>query len=75
MAVMVHNCSQLKNGEALITYHDRTHGMLMYDCFLTLIEPFRSFNRIDLPPYESYQELRDKLIKALEGAGTFGGVD
>ncbi|RWS17199.1 E3 ubiquitin-protein ligase Nedd-4-like isoform X2, partial [Dinothrombium tinctorium] len=33
------------------------------------------FNRIDLPPYESYQELRDKLIKAIEGSETFGGVD
>ncbi|RWS28079.1 E3 ubiquitin-protein ligase Nedd-4-like isoform X2, partial [Leptotrombidium deliense] len=33
------------------------------------------FNRIDLPPYESYQELRDKLIKAIEGSESFGGVD
>ncbi|KAI1296918.1 E3 ubiquitin-protein ligase NEDD4 [Halotydeus destructor] len=33
------------------------------------------FNRLDLPPYESYQDLREKLIKAIEGSGTFGGVD
>jgi len=33
------------------------------------------FNRLDLPPYESYQELREKLVKAIEGSGTFGGVD
>lgn len=33
------------------------------------------FNRIDLPPYESYQELRNKLIKAIEGSETFSGVD
>lgn len=33
------------------------------------------FNRIDLPPYESYQELRGKLIKAIEGSETFSGVD
>jgi len=33
------------------------------------------FNRIDLPPHESYQELRDKIVKAIEGSGTFGGVD
>jgi len=35
------------------------------------------FNRIDLPPYENYQELRDKLITAIDGADTseFGGVD
>ncbi|KAG9508647.1 E3 ubiquitin-protein ligase NEDD4, partial [Fragariocoptes setiger] len=33
------------------------------------------FNRIDLPPYESYQDLRGKLIKAIEGSETFSGVD
>ncbi|XP_014598335.1 PREDICTED: E3 ubiquitin-protein ligase NEDD4 isoform X4 [Polistes canadensis] len=33
------------------------------------------FNRIDLPPYESYQQLRDKLIKAIEGSQGFAGVD
>ena len=36
---------------------------------------FFSFNRIDLPPYESYQQLRDKLIKAIEGSQGFAGVD
>ncbi|XP_053203267.1 E3 ubiquitin-protein ligase NEDD4-like isoform X2 [Panonychus citri] len=33
------------------------------------------FNRIDLPPYESYQELKDRMIKAIEGSGSYGGVD
>lgn len=33
------------------------------------------FNRIDLPPYESYQELRNKIIKAIEGSESFSGVD
>ncbi|KAL0279413.1 UNVERIFIED_CONTAM: hypothetical protein PYX00_000980 [Menopon gallinae] len=33
------------------------------------------FNRIDLPPYESYQQLRDKLIIAIEGSQGFAGVD
>lgn len=33
------------------------------------------FNRIDLPPYEIYEELREKLIKAIEGSESFGGVD
>nr|CAD7569856.1 unnamed protein product [Timema californicum] len=33
------------------------------------------FNRLDLPPYESYQQLRDKLIKAIEGSQGFAGVD
>jgi len=33
------------------------------------------FNRLDLPPYESYQELREKLLTAIEGAEIFSGVD
>ncbi|KAK9497645.1 hypothetical protein O3M35_004334 [Rhynocoris fuscipes] len=33
------------------------------------------FNRLDLPPYESYQDLREKLIKAIEGSQGFAGVD
>ncbi|XP_072943034.1 E3 ubiquitin-protein ligase Nedd-4 isoform X2 [Epargyreus clarus] len=33
------------------------------------------FNRIDLPPYESYLQLREKLIKAIEGSQGFAGVD
>ncbi|XP_014468259.1 PREDICTED: E3 ubiquitin-protein ligase Nedd-4 isoform X1 [Dinoponera quadriceps] len=33
------------------------------------------FNRIDLPPYTSYQQLRDKLVKAIEGSQGFAGVD
>lgn len=36
---------------------------------------FCSFNRIDLPPYESYQQLREKLVKAIEGSQGFAGVD
>lgn len=34
-----------------------------------------SFNRIDLPPYESYQDLRQKLIQAMEMSEAFEGVD
>ncbi|XP_045118389.1 E3 ubiquitin-protein ligase Nedd-4-like isoform X8 [Portunus trituberculatus] len=33
------------------------------------------FNRLDLPPYQSYHELREKLIKAIEGTVGFAGVD
>ncbi|CAG9821223.1 unnamed protein product [Phaedon cochleariae] len=33
------------------------------------------FNRLDLPPYESYTHLKDKLIKAIEGSQGFAGVD
>ncbi|KAH3837035.1 E3 ubiquitin-protein ligase NEDD4-like isoform X2 [Dreissena polymorpha] len=33
------------------------------------------FNRIDLPPYESYTDLRKKLLLAIENAQGFEGVD
>ncbi|XP_060536346.1 E3 ubiquitin-protein ligase NEDD4 isoform X4 [Cylas formicarius] len=33
------------------------------------------FNRLDLPPYDSYQQLKEKLIKAIEGSQGFAGVD
>ncbi|UJR33213.1 hypothetical protein I4U23_020668 [Adineta vaga] len=33
------------------------------------------FNRIDLPPYESYSDLRQKLIQAMEMSEAFEGVD
>lgn len=36
--------------------------------------PF-SFNRIDLPPYETYDELRKKLMLAIESTEGFEGVD
>lgn len=34
-----------------------------------------SFNRLDLPPYESFEELREKLHIAIENAQGFDGVD
>lgn len=42
---------------------------------MKIIHLLFSFNRIDLPPYESYQQLREKLIKAIEGSQGFAGVD
>ncbi|KAK7496832.1 hypothetical protein BaRGS_00011812 [Batillaria attramentaria] len=33
------------------------------------------FNRLDLPPYESYNDLRTKLLTAVENAQGFEGVD
>ncbi|XP_029648348.1 E3 ubiquitin-protein ligase NEDD4 isoform X2 [Octopus sinensis] len=33
------------------------------------------FNRLDLPPYDTYQELRKKLIVAVENTQGFEGVD
>lgn len=36
---------------------------------------FFSFNRLDLPPYENYNELRQKLVQAMEMSEAFEGVD
>ena len=33
------------------------------------------FNRLDLPEYRSYEELRSKVITAIEGSEGFDGVD
>lgn len=33
------------------------------------------FNRLDLPPYTSYRQLRDRLVMAVEGSQGFDGVD
>ncbi|XP_048451901.1 E3 ubiquitin-protein ligase NEDD4-like isoform X9 [Rhincodon typus] len=33
------------------------------------------FNRLDLPPYESFEDLREKLLMAVENAEGFEGVD
>ena len=35
----------------------------------------RSFNRLDLPAYGSYQVLRDRVVKAIESPQVFDGVD
>lgn len=34
-----------------------------------------SFNRIDLPPYKSYHDLKEKLRLAIENCEGFEGVD
>ena len=39
-------------------------------CFLVF-----SFNRLDLPPYNDYHELRQKLLTAVENTQGFEGVD
>lgn len=36
---------------------------------------FHSFNRLDLPTYESFEDLREKLLMAVENAQGFEGVD
>ena len=38
---------------------------------LFLSVPF-SFNRLDLPPYKSYEQLKEKLLFAIEETEGFG---
>ena len=33
---------------------------------------FHSFNRLDLPPYKSYEQLKEKLLYAIEETEGFG---
>ena len=44
--------------------------MFVFDIFKLF-----SFNRVDLPPYDSYVELRKKLLTAIENTEGFEGVD
>ena len=36
---------------------------------------FHSFNRLDLPPYDDFSDLRTKLVTAIENTQGFEGVD
>ena len=74
----VHNYLRLKNGVIEQNSHVHIPGLFFFLCFIIisyLISLFFSFNRIDLPPYESYQELRQKLVQAMEMSEAFEGVD
>jgi hypothetical protein len=43
--------------------------------FKSLPRAHTCFNRLDLPPYRSYEELREKLLLAIENSEGFDGVD
>lgn len=70
-----HNCSQLKNGAIVVNYRVLIPGLLLSFEKQICKFDFFSFNRIDLPPYENYQDLRQKLIQAMEMSEAFEGVD
>lgn len=42
---------------------------------LDVVFMLSSFNRLDLPTYESFEDLREKLLMAVENAQGFEGVD
>lgn len=45
------------------------------DKMLKSFHLFFSFNRLDLPPYDSFEDLWDKLLLAIENTQGFDGVD
>lgn len=49
-------------------------SFLIFQFFFRSIS-IHSFNRLDLPPYENYLQLKDKLVQAIEGSQGFAGVD
>lgn len=55
-----------------VAYKSRIHLAAFHKFSFNFIY---SFNRLDLPPYESYFHLKDKLVKAIEGSQGFAGVD
>lgn len=72
---MVLSCLQLKSGAHLKISLELILGNFIKSRLILVLFDFFSFNRLDLPPYESYQHLKDKLIKAIEGSQGFAGVD
>jgi len=51
---------------------------VLFFCFVFLIIiifPKCSFNRLDLPPYQSYHKLKEMLRIAVENTEGFEGVD
>ena len=51
-----------------------SHAVAIFNCWNVLVL-IVSFNRLDLPPYTTYEELRRKLRVAVENAEGFEGVD
>ena len=59
-----------------------TYMVISLQCILLIgiyinifLKMFFSFNRIDLPPYNSFEDLRDKIHLAIESCHGFEGVD
>ena len=85
MEVTDPSCSPLSNGDNRLSFLELTLGLPLSSSYalsslcliswLGELSLLYSFNRLDLPPYKSYHELREKLLKAIEGAEGFGGVD
>lgn len=64
-----YNCIDNQNHKYAVNY-----AKLFFTPGLTLYLPLclLSFNRLDLPPYKSYEQLKEKLLFAIEETEGFG---
>lgn len=62
------NANNLPKAHTWCVSHKRRHVScrIIVRFFHTDPSVFSSFNRIDIPPYESYDKLYDKLLTAIE---------
>lgn len=59
----------------LCTRHDRTAfcaDLFAVPFVILYFLTFCSFNRLDLPPYKSFEQLKEKLLFAIEETEGFG---
>lgn len=49
-----------------------SHGMGLLLLAWPSLHSLPSFNRLDLPPYKSYEQLKEKLLYAIEETEGFG---
>ena len=65
-----------KKDESLVSFHhlyqSATHAL---SAFVLVSRAHTCFNRLDLPPYTSYDEVRRKILTAIEFTEGFEGVD
>lgn len=73
-AVTVREDLRLKRLESPINYPSRTHGTypVSYAILSPYINSYTSFNRLDLPPYKTFDALNNKLTIAVEETVGFG---
>jgi len=62
---------QLKESVTLSPYHVHTLGKLVVMMDLSSTYVLHSFNRIDLPPYTSYYDVKEKLKLAVDNTEGF----
>lgn len=55
-----------------VLFYSTVHVILCAVPFLKLTILTFSFNRLDLPPYKSYEQLKEKLLFAIEETEGFG---